>query len=512
MSIGKTCGDSSRGIRIALCILSCFFTLTALSLVICELLFDTIERNLITKNLVITEDSASFKVLKTETISKIEFYLFNLTNAREWEKNGTKPRLKAVGPYVYRRIAKKNDMRFIETTCNQRFLQYTTSITYHFEPNGSIGDPKKDSLTMVNFVERTASSMISQAGSFTTKALWYLITKPLYLNLTADAIMWGHEYRSLATGKILGLVGDAKIGLFNRLNNTVHGPFKCDTGATNISRLGDLVAFKKKTEIDNWGSDYANMLNGTVDVITPPSVKIGDRRYTFSTDLCRSVPLVAKKWVSAKNYPKLKLLDLEMERKVFHSADEEPENAAFHLKVYPTDKYPPTGLLSMSPCVDFGIAGDEPLFISLPFFNQAAAEVKDAVIFDGPTEPNLIPSARIDPKTGIMVEGEVYYQINIFLSKEVQGTPKDIYFPLAHIKIKAYADRESAEQLYQMVYAFPAVTRKKLRALIGVSIALTVLLLIAALVLYRRERRHMSALFEEEWSFEEEISEKKGSF
>ncbi|VDK36987.1 unnamed protein product [Taenia asiatica] len=474
MKEGKNCGESSRGIRVALYILSCFFTLTALGLVICELLFDTIERNLITKNLVITEDSTSFEILKVETISKVEFYLFNLTNAREWEKNGTKPRLRAVGPYVYRRTAKKNDMRFIETTCNQRFLQHTTFVTYHFEPNGSIGDPKKDSLTMVNFVERTANSMIKQAGSLTTRALWYLVPKPLYLNLTADGAMWGHEYNSLATGKFLGLVGDTKIGLFKQLNNTVHGPFKYDTGATNISKLGNLVAYKKKTELDKWGSDYANMLNGTVDVITPPSVKIGERRYTFSTDLCRSVPLVAKKWVSAKNYPHLKLLDLEMERKVFHSADEEPDNAAFHLKVYPIDKYPPNGLLSISPCVDFGIAGDEPLFISLPFFNQATDEVKNAVIFEDPTEPNLIPRARIDPE--------------------------------------AYAERESAEQLYQMVYAFPAVTRKKLRALIGVSIALAVLLLIAALILYRRERRHMSVLFEEEWSYEEEISEKKDSF
>lgn len=43
------------------------------------------------------------------------------------------------------------------------------------------------------------------------------------------------------------------------------------------------------------------------DIITPPSVKMSDRRYFFGKDICRSVPFVAKEWVSAVNYPKLKV-------------------------------------------------------------------------------------------------------------------------------------------------------------------------------------------------------------
>lgn len=54
------------------------------------------------QKLVITENSSSFQLLKTDSQNKVEFYLFNVTNADEWQKNGTKPRLRAVGPYVYR--------------------------------------------------------------------------------------------------------------------------------------------------------------------------------------------------------------------------------------------------------------------------------------------------------------------------------------------------------------------------------------------------------------------------
>lgn len=60
--------------------------------------------------------------------------------------------------------------------------------------------------------------MIQQAGSSGTRLLWYFLRKPLFLNLTAEEIMWGHEYKNLLTGKVFGLVENAKIGLFNRVS------------------------------------------------------------------------------------------------------------------------------------------------------------------------------------------------------------------------------------------------------------------------------------------------------
>ncbi|CUT99480.1 CD36 class B scavenger receptor [Echinococcus multilocularis] len=502
----EVCENSSRRCRIALCILSCLVASIALSLMTCELLFDTIEGTIIGKKLVITENSSSFQILTTDFSSTLQFYLFNLTNAEEWQRNGTKPRLRTVGPYVYRRITKKKGVRFSEDRCGRRVLEYSLSTAYYFERNGSIGDPGQDRLLVPNFVERIATSMISQAGSTTTQWLWILTPNPLLMNLTAEEIMWGHEYQSLSTAKVFGMVKDTKIGLFNRLNNTLYGPYQINTGAHDISKLGALVAFEGKINLDKWGSVYANMLNGSADAITPPSVKIGVRRHMFSSDLCRSVSFIAKKWVSASNYPRLKLLALEMEEKIFVSADEEPENVAFHPKVYPTNQYPPTGLLSLSPCVDFGIAGDEPLFISLPYFNQATVEVKEAVDFEGPTEPNLTSHLHIDPKTGILIEGELVYQINVFLAKKIQKTPKDIYFPLVYVKDITRAGGESAQQLHQMAYEFPAVIHRTLQALVGVFEILAVLLLIPVLILYRREYRHLRAQFEEECSEEKTLS------
>lgn len=77
---------------------------------------------------------------------------------------------------------------------------------------------------------------------------------------------------------------------------------------------------------------------------------------------------------------------------------------------------------------------------------------------------------------------------------------------------RIYAKRESAEELYQTVYAAPAAMRRTLRTLIGVSVVLAVLLLLSALLLYRQEHRHLSALFDENWGFEDEISQRKDSF
>ncbi|KAH9281923.1 Lysosome membrane protein 2 [Echinococcus granulosus] len=504
MKKGMIVGKSPRKCWIALLTLSCLVLLTTLGLATCELLFDTIESNLLVKELIITENSSGFQVLTTNSNNTVQFYLFNLTNAEEWQKNRKKPRLRAVGPYVYRRFIEKKDVRFREDICGRGVMEYSTSTVYQFEPKGSIGDPKKDRLVVPNFVECIANSMIKQAGSFATQLLWGFLSRPLLLDLTVDEVMWGHEYQNLLTGKVLGLVGDTKMGLFKQLNNSVKGPYQINTGFYNISKLGNLVAIKGKPRLDNWNSTYANMLNGTADAITPPSVKLGDRRYMFSADLCRSVPLIAKKWVSAKNLPELKLLSLEMDRKVFLSADEEPDNAAFHPKVYPTKKYPPTGLLSISPCVDFGISGDEPLFISLPFFNQAADAVKDAVVFEGPTEPNLMSHLHIDSKTGILLGGEFSFQINAFLAKDIQKTPEDIYFPLVYVKNVIHADRESAQKLYKAVHELPATIRRAVRALLGILVILAVLLLVAAVILRRREQRHLRDPSDDTWSLEDE--------
>lgn len=88
---------------------------------------------------------------------------------------------------------------------------------------------------------------------------------------------------------------------------------------------------------------------------------------------------------------------MELEERTFYSSEKEPDNAAFHVNVYPTDKHPPSGLWSMSPCLQFGVEGSAPLFVSQPFFGEAADEVKDGVIFEGDIEPNLKIHLHIDP-------------------------------------------------------------------------------------------------------------------
>lgn len=93
----------------------------------------------------------------------------------------------------------------------------------------------------------------------------------------------------------------------------------------------------------------------------------------------------------------IQLLNLELDQRQFLSAYKEPDNKAFHVMMEPEKKYPPSGLWTMSPCLETEAKGDEPLYMSLPFFYLGDDYLKNSVIFEGDIEDSLIPSFSVEP-------------------------------------------------------------------------------------------------------------------
>lgn len=88
---------------------------------------------------------------------------------------------------------------------------------------------------------------------------------------------------------------------------------------------------------------------------------------------------------------------MEMDEELLLSAEENPDNAAFHLLLYPTNKYPPSGLWTISPCVGFKLSDNLPLLVSMPYFNLADDDVKDAIIIEDPFYSDMVPYFNVDP-------------------------------------------------------------------------------------------------------------------
>uniref|UniRef100_A0A5K3FV67 Secreted protein n=1 Tax=Mesocestoides corti TaxID=53468 RepID=A0A5K3FV67_MESCO len=202
----------------------------------------------------------------------------------------------------------------------------------------------------------------------------------------------------------------------------------------------------------------------------------------FGTNICRSVPFTAKMWVPTVNFPKLKLLVLELDDAAFESADGRPENAGFHNQSYPGDRYPPSGLWSLGPCILPSVSGNKPLYVSLPYFNKAADEVRDAIIFEDGIEPGAISQLKVDPKTGFIIEGTLQYQVNLLVPKSQYGAANDTMYPLALIQEFKAASREDAENLYNTAYAFPQMIRMVVRVLFSILTVLAFSLLLATVI------------------------------
>ncbi|KAM7536562.1 hypothetical protein Aperf_G00000084844 [Anoplocephala perfoliata] len=401
-------------IRIVLLVISCLLLFVIIGLTLCDINFELIERNQIAKKLIISETSESYKLLSSESNGRLSIYLFNVTNMDAWLYGKSKPVLRALGPYVYRKVTTRGNFSFTREEGNRRYFQYTIVQRYFFERNESIGDHSTDRVIMPNYLHIALDYLIYYTRDYIVYTWFQRLKKFEYLNLTVEELLWGYEDPTLMELKDRKESPTSRGGLFLNRNNSLHGPFKIDTGEGNISNLGILKEYKGKRMLNNWASDYANMLNGTADFISPPALKLGDTRYVFGSSVCRSVALKAKQWIPAKNFPQLKVLNLELDKRQFLSVYEEPANKAFHVMNEMEEKYPPSGLWSMSPCMEIGAKGNEPIYMSLPFFYLGDDRLKNSVTFEGDIKEGLIPSFSVEPKTGILVEKAMQYQINVY--------------------------------------------------------------------------------------------------
>nr|CUU98967.1 hypothetical transcript [Hymenolepis microstoma] len=436
---------------------SCFIVVGALGLLAVEISFDDIERNLIVKSLVLTNDSQTTKILTQKTIIDLQVHLFNITNSDDVIDLNAKPILQTVGPYVYRREATKVDINFTDECASKKCLQFSEFSQVFFDENKSSGLPENETITVPDIVTVARKNAYWTFGGIFTKS-------------KASSFMWNMPL------PIFYAIFRSPIGLLTNMNNSQDGPFTMNTGISDIAKLGHLEAFNEETKLDTWESEYANMINGTMDVVTPPGLKLGEKRYVFSAGACRSFSFTATEAVFSKDIPQFKLLKMTLDKEQLQSVIENPDNLAFYKNDPHTDNRIPSGFLPLK-IKDFSI----PIFISMPYFHLVENETKNSVIFESSTEPNLEPYFLVDPKSGFLMEVNIHYQINIFLAKEDWKFDRDLIIPLAYIKSIASAKKEDAQKLYWLAYELPATIRTCLRLAIGFLLTLGIMRFVFAI-------------------------------
>ncbi|EZA62873.1 hypothetical protein DMN91_003151 [Ooceraea biroi] len=509
--------------------------LVALGISLC-FLSPTIFRQILQKGLALSPTSKSFDVWKdTSSLPPMfmQVYFFNWTNPEELEVPGKKPRFVQVGPYCFREIRQKDNIKFNHENKTVSYLQRRL---WYFEAelsNGSLNDV----ITCPDPVASSAAYKIRDwelEWQATLSLVLGSSDRSIHIHKTVDELTFTGYSDSLFTmGKMMAsddVPPYDRFAWFYMRNGTtdLDGHFNMETGEDDISQLGILRKWNYNDAIKFYKSP-CNIVEGSAGEFWPPD-RTKDDITLFSTELCRPIVYEYEKTVSylgvegyryimdkktlgnatKRRYPheQAKFFEKTTTTEDFFAAEHSVEAVGFTTTTQSsfnsmpenessenTDEYRdgdpdvvnmgncycngecvPSGLLNVSTC-RFGA----PVFVSLPHFHRSDPSILDQIEGLNPNDGDYDFAITLEPTTGIPLQVTAQLQVNILLqpSKYVslyKNVPK-IYMPMLWLNLKVGVSEEMAAKLKQLL-ALPTVMLCG-----GITIAIVGLCLIGAVVL-----------------------------
>lgn len=441
-------------------VLLTFFTVGGLLLLVAGLtihwIFPAKLENEISKMMVLSEDSQLYDPwVEPPTPVYIEFYFFNLTNPEGVLVRHEKPKLQEIGPYTFREIRIKKDIKFTE---DGLYVDFRQSIAYAFEREKSCG-PQSDWFYGVNIPMLSVADILDKQLTWTQKlGLNMMLTLNgvrLFNNYTVEDYLWGYSDPFFANAKkwlqkfgkddAAAQIPDL-VGLFvgPKANGTDTGVFRIHTGKGDVSKFNQIISWNGNTSVHVWNSKWANMINGTDASMWHPFISREEELYMFSADICRSGSVVYEKDIVHNG---LDLYRFTVNKNMMASAEEYPPNADF---CTPPGKCMKGGVLNMSVCQQ-----GAPIVFSQPHFYGADSIYRHGVEGMNPT-PEMQTKIDVDPLTGAVMHASKYLQFNAFISP-LETFPdslelNDTVYPIMWVKEEGGINEEGAKIFKSMVY------------------------------------------------------------
>ncbi|XP_043516663.1 sensory neuron membrane protein 2-like [Frieseomelitta varia] len=266
-------------------------------------------KNKLTMSLPFTKGSPIYKAWISPIHLTFKCYLFNVTNPDEIMQ-GSNPNLDEVGPFAYDEIFEK---QIINVDDERDEIVYTTKSTYSFNKHLSLNLSKSDKVTILNPAYIGTISMLAGLPPDFMEKYGDNIPKlfpnhsSIFLKANPNDILFNGVKVSCNLRKFpeLNLVcktlknnqppvlrktdkeDSYLLSIFQRINDTFHGPFSVNRGLKNITRLGDITSYMGKRVQTVWNSESCNTVKGTDTVTWPPLIEPLPFISTFIHELCR---------------------------------------------------------------------------------------------------------------------------------------------------------------------------------------------------------------------------------
>lgn len=352
----------------------------------------------------------------------VKLYMFNVTNPDE-VKQGVKPRLLQVGPFVFSETRRRQVVRISpdNATIDSRLYR-----TYYFNTVESV--PLNVTLTLPNAgafgAFHGAAEKSRDEGQDTPNKIagQYLANETIYLTHTANK--WLFEGIKLDWLDGLNSDGlyfddqppDNTFGLYYKKNNTwdekADGTVTVATGATgDISKIGQVIRWNNADKMSFWRGESCNSLRGTEGQFFHPFVQKDEKLDIFAPDLCRSLSIEFIKTTSLRT---IELYRFGLDSSFFKPINYNNETKCFCVKRSEADK---KKFCKLSGIMDASSCRKKPIVLSTPHFYNGDASIRDA--FDG-----LSPSAAqhdtfvdVEPITGFVLRVRRRLQVNVEMIK-----------------------------------------------------------------------------------------------
>lgn len=389
----------------------------------------------------------------------LKFTFFNFTNPTAFLNPNVKakPKLQEVGPYVYE---VKWERINVEWSSDGKDVTFGTKKTFFFRPELSVGSDD-DLMMLPNIPVISALRQMKYSSKLVRAAfgqMLKILDQTIFSEVSVRDVIWGHDHPivELANGilpKEKRLPFD-KFGFFVGRNESSLGNITMMTGKSDVSRIGEVLAFNGQRKLSFWDGEECNAIRGTDGSIFHPDLKKDETLRIFNRNLCQSLRFEFEKEVESNGIHGYRFVP---PADVFAKPSENPSNQCFYSIDEEAGKYEgsiaPSGLFNLSKCQH-----DTPLFLSWPHFFQADPALLEMVSGLSPSKEKHQFYVDIQPKLGNGLGGAARSQINVHLEevdgiKQAEGL-RDMYLPVVWFEevVTDIKDEETLALLHKAIH------------------------------------------------------------